>query len=232
VIVLKPWWPRFISFDWGFDHAAVTYWHATDGENYFTYREWVTSHTTAPDIAAGWVERTPEALEPGGFNERAAVTALYAGPDVFSRKTSDRTVAIELESALAGKGFELRGITAAAAGPGDRRLGWNFMYQLLQQGRWKISPRCAELIKALPAAVRDYPNHAEDAKKTNDVWDDCRDSARYGIYTSAQEAVVPLKEAAAKMVTAPMTNLTARAIEFRNAMADIERGRSGMRFGR
>jgi hypothetical protein len=24
----KPWWPRWISVDWGFEHPAATYWHA------------------------------------------------------------------------------------------------------------------------------------------------------------------------------------------------------------
>ena len=24
----KPWWPRWISIDWGFEHYAATYWHA------------------------------------------------------------------------------------------------------------------------------------------------------------------------------------------------------------
>jgi hypothetical protein len=25
----KPWWPRWISIDWGFEHPAATYWHAS-----------------------------------------------------------------------------------------------------------------------------------------------------------------------------------------------------------
>ena len=24
----KPWWPRWISIDWGFEHPAAVYWHA------------------------------------------------------------------------------------------------------------------------------------------------------------------------------------------------------------
>src|SRR3984885_15944755 len=24
----QPWWPRWISIDWGFEHPAATYWHA------------------------------------------------------------------------------------------------------------------------------------------------------------------------------------------------------------
>jgi hypothetical protein len=26
----KPWWPRWISIDWGFEHPAATYWHARE----------------------------------------------------------------------------------------------------------------------------------------------------------------------------------------------------------
>jgi hypothetical protein len=232
VIEFKPWFPRFLSFDWGFEHSAVTYWHATDGETYWTYREWVTSHMTAPEIAAGIIERTPAAVNRGDFDERRALKAFYAGPDVFSRKTSDRTVAIEMDSAMAPHGFGFGGITTAAAGPGDRILGWNFCYQLLKSGKHKISPDCPMLIKAIPAAVRDYPLKGEDAKKTSDVLDDCRDAWRYGIYTSSLQPRVPLEVAALKLVTAPLDNLTARAVQYRDAYATLRRGRQGIRFGR
>jgi hypothetical protein len=232
LIELKPWFPRFLSFDWGFDHAAVTYWHATDGESYWTYREWVTSHMTAPEIAAGIIERTPTAKEWGKFDERRALKRFYAGPDVFSRKTSDRTVAIELDTAMATAGFGFSGVSPAAAGPGDRILGWNLCYQLLKAGKGKISPACPELIKAIPAAVRDYPLKGEDAKKTGDVWDDCRDAWRYGWYTSSIQPRIPIEIEAAKAMTAPLENLLARSVQYKNAMVDIRRRRAGLTFGR
>ena len=31
----KPWWPRWISIDWGFEHPAATYWHASGPASFF-----------------------------------------------------------------------------------------------------------------------------------------------------------------------------------------------------
>jgi hypothetical protein len=86
----QPWWPRWISIDWGFEHPAATYWHAqapaslstaadAKNENFgangeacgqpnscvVTYREYVT-HRTSP--CAAWVvrsERRQTAFIPG-----------------------------------------------------------------------------------------------------------------------------------------------------------------------
>ena len=40
-VELKPWWPRWISIDWGFEHPSAVYWHAKDGDRVITYRELV-----------------------------------------------------------------------------------------------------------------------------------------------------------------------------------------------
>jgi hypothetical protein len=226
VVTLRPYWPRILHGDWGFDHFSAFYLTATDGDNYYTYREYITNHKTAPELAHGILEMIPEQ------NERKMVKTFYMGPDVFAKKTSDRTVAIEIDSVLTPHGFGFSGITPAAAGPGDRVLRWSFCYQLLKSGKHKISPDCPELIKAIPAAVRDYPLKGEDCKKTSDVWDDCRDAWGMGLYTSSLSPRLPIELEAAKLVTVPMSNLTGRALQYREAMQDVRRRRAGMSLGR
>jgi phage terminase large subunit len=83
----KPWWPRWISIDWGFEHPAAAYWHAalpaggtggnlaedakrdpssgTDGRTQddnlrrvVTYREFVTRRTAPRDLAHEIVARS------------------------------------------------------------------------------------------------------------------------------------------------------------------------------
>jgi hypothetical protein len=82
----KPWWARWISIDWGFEHPAAVYWHAqtpvgaapyggaasvtdalgtvdeTAGSKDFrrivTYREFVTHRTSPRDLAQEIVERS------------------------------------------------------------------------------------------------------------------------------------------------------------------------------
>ena len=228
MVRLQSYWPRYISLDWGFQHHSALYWFATDGDNTYCYRERVTNHKTAPELADVIVEGTPE-------KERKSIKTLYAGPDIFSRKTSDRTIAIEMDSCLAAHGFGFTGISPAAAGPGDRKLGWALVYQLLKSGRLKIAPGpsgCPELIKAIPQAIRDFPDNGEDVKKVDTVGDDCLDSFRYGLYTSSLSPRLPIELEAAKLVTVPMSTLTGPALQYRDAMQDVRRRRSGLSFGR
>ncbi len=72
----KPWWTRWISIDWGFEHPAAAYWHAqipparaaseatkngADAEHrntVATYREFVKSHTAPRELAREIIERS------------------------------------------------------------------------------------------------------------------------------------------------------------------------------
>ncbi len=71
----KPWWPRWISMDWGFEHPAAVYWHAqgqwetaghsdagderanAPGKGVVTYREYVTHRTPPRELAREIVAR-------------------------------------------------------------------------------------------------------------------------------------------------------------------------------
>jgi hypothetical protein len=62
----KPWWPRWISIDWGFEHPSAAYWHTAtpsvgDVDNprrVVTYREFVTHRTPPRELARQIVERS------------------------------------------------------------------------------------------------------------------------------------------------------------------------------
>ncbi len=84
----KPWWPRWISIDWGFEHPAAAYWHAqaprdakdkaTSGSTsevqseqcnaVVTYRELVTRRTAPRDLAREIVQRCQ--LSRGGWEKQ------------------------------------------------------------------------------------------------------------------------------------------------------------------
>src|SRR6185312_8682880 len=55
---LKPWWPRWVSIDWGFVHPAAVYWHAKDGDTVITYREWSDKGIGEEDLGKGIAERS------------------------------------------------------------------------------------------------------------------------------------------------------------------------------
>jgi phage terminase large subunit len=54
---LEPWWPRWISIDWGFEHPSAVYWHAArpDGA-VITYREFVANHLSPRMLAQAIAE--------------------------------------------------------------------------------------------------------------------------------------------------------------------------------
>jgi phage terminase large subunit len=62
----KPWWRRWISVDWGFEHPAAVYWHAAvpgietgggEANRVVTYREYVTHRTPPRELAREIVAR-------------------------------------------------------------------------------------------------------------------------------------------------------------------------------
>src|SRR5262249_5387091 len=90
---LEPWWPRWISIDWGFEHPSAIYWHAArpDG-GVVTYREFVANHLSPRMLAQAIVERSPAP---------EAITEIFLSPDAFARRTSDQTIAEQLGDVLA-----------------------------------------------------------------------------------------------------------------------------------
>jgi phage terminase large subunit len=95
----QPWWPRWISIDWGFEHPAATYWHAQapvslsaaadgrSGNSYanedargqpnscvVTYREYVTHRTSPRELAREIVARSVAS------SQRAVSDGFYSGP--------------------------------------------------------------------------------------------------------------------------------------------------------
>jgi len=94
----KPWWPRWISVDWGFEHPAAVYWHAATpgaagggGEpgaesravknadsqgRVITYREYVTHRTPPRELARRIIEKSVLSSReeaPGGEPPRLSI---------------------------------------------------------------------------------------------------------------------------------------------------------------
>ncbi len=96
----QPWWPRWISIDWGFEHPAATYWHAQapalsstagaakDGDScvsgyagahpkscVVTYREYVTHRTPPRELAREIIARSVASSERAGTDGFSSGTA-------------------------------------------------------------------------------------------------------------------------------------------------------------
>lgn len=160
---LKPWWPRYLSGDWGFSSWSAFHWGAWDGERLWIYRE-LSERALDPSALA---ERLVEA------NAGDKIERFFFSHDAFSKRTSERSMAQEIADT-----FERRGAPIPAPEPADnaRVGGWQLMYQGFRQKNLIISPSCNRLITTIPTLVRD-PKRMEDVLKGRD--DHWADSLRY-----------------------------------------------------
>jgi phage terminase large subunit len=189
-IRLEPWWPRWISVDWGFQHPSAVYWHcavpssasgdilrrsAPQDDNpcrIVTYREFVQNGLSPRMLAQAIAERSG----------RESISEVFLSPDAFAHRTSEASIAEQLGDVLVANG-----LPRPAAADDDRIGGWQLMYQLLESDAWVITDNCAKLIECLPQLVRDDRRH-EDIRKVDG--DDSADAARYGLVSGGRLAGV------------------------------------------
>ena len=219
----KPWWRRWISVDWGFEHPAAVYWHAAmpgieagEGEanRIVTYREYVTHRTPPRELAREIIARSMSTE-----GDREKVEAVYLSPDAFARRTDEASIAEQM-----GDVFAAAGLPRPVPADDDRVGGWMLMYQMLDAGEWVLTENCIELIRTLPNLVRD-PARIEDIEKMDG--DDPADAARYGLKSRyavhrGGERRMPLADRlAARALSA---DPTIRAIQARKAQIEETRG--------
>src|SRR4029077_20702056 len=105
-IGIQPWWPRWISIDWGFEHPSAVYWHAArpDG-TVVTYREFVANHLSPRMLAQAIAERSYSAAGGRDLPSLEEISEVYLSPDAFARRTSESTIAEQLGDVLALNGL-------------------------------------------------------------------------------------------------------------------------------
>ncbi len=214
MLPIEPWWPRWISIDWGFEHPSAVLWHAAapDGA-VITYREFVQNHLSPRMLAAAIAERSR--------GER--IGAIYLSPDAFAQRTADDTIADQL-----GQGLAVEHLPRPDPADDERVGGWMLMYELLRTGKWLITRNCDKLIESLPLLSRDETN-IEDIQKVEG--DDVADSARYGIKSRLDPRRTSLSgidaTIAARAERISTADPTSRAIWLRKAEADARRKPGG-----
>ncbi|HYL68810.1 MAG TPA: hypothetical protein VEX69_06570, partial [Candidatus Limnocylindria bacterium] len=222
----KPWWPRWISVDWGFEHPAAVYWHtappcsgtadAVPGPRVVTYREYVTHRTPPRELAREIIARSIATTETGAASSREKVDAIYLSPDAFAQRTDEASIADQMGDVLAAAGLP-RPIPA----DNDRVGGWMLMYQMLDAGEWLLTENCIELVRTIPNLVRDSAR-VEDIEKMDG--DDPADAARYGLKsrystrTGSYAERLPYVQRLATRVTS--ADPTVRAIQARKAQLE------------
>jgi hypothetical protein len=198
--IVKPWWPRWISQDWGFKHHSPVHWHTTGdvmpedakllGRDWksarkcvFTYREHVVSLAETGQSEQEWAEDV--ALWTGVDD----LSRYFLSADAFGKKSSQNTPADEIAKVM--RKHKLPQPEQADMSPGSRVTGWRFMYQLIQNDSWFISELCPEALNAIPALEYDSDKGGEDIRKTDHLYDDVADELRYGLQDMLNAAKKP-----------------------------------------
>lgn len=213
---LEPWYPRWISIDWGYEHPSDVQWHAEDEiHRIHTYRQLNKNHQTPRMLAHEIVELT----------KGEKIDAIYLSPDAFAKRTDESTIALQLNDI-----FQKEGLPAPSMADNDRVGGWMLMYELLRDGMWMINTNCANLIETLPMMTRD-PNKIEDCLKFDG--DDACDNSRYGCKTRLGNNHIPKPiEIERKVEAMHLPNLTQKAI-WTNVVANrMEKEFKPFRMGR
>ena len=214
-VEIQSWWPKWISIDWGFNHPAAVYWHARDGHVTYTYRELVAKKTKPSDLAEMICERP---LVRQGAQEK--IEAIYLSPDAFWDRSGGDTIADQMHKVFRQKGFP-----TVAQADNDRVGGAMLMYSLLENGLWKISRDCPELIECLPMMQRDERNKEDVGKMDGD---DFYEAARYGLKSRLSPKRMPVLHRIRAKITA--TDKTAEAMQIRQALANERRKTTPKKF--
>ena len=199
---LEPWWPRWISIDWGFQHPSAVYWHCAVPTPAVNSRQSIVDSKIQLQEGSPAIDRqlstvncriityrefVQSGLSPRmlaqGIAERSGrerITEVFLSPDAFAHRTAEASIAEQLGDVLVSNG-----LPRPCAADDDRIGGWQLMYQLLESDSWLITENCAKLIEGLPQLVRDT-NRVEDIRKMDG--DDAADAARYGLVSGARLA--------------------------------------------
>ena len=209
-IRLEPWWPRWISIDWGFHHPSAVYWHCavppqnrnskSETRNSMAGRANFDCRVSSYGLDAGvstsnsavvvtYREFVQNGLSPRMLAQaiaersgRERISEVFLSPDAFAHRTSESSIAEQLGDVLVSNG-----LPRPAPADDDRIGGWQLMYQLLESNAWLITEDCVKLIECIPQLVRDE-RRREDIRKVEG--DDPADAARYGLVSGGRLAGV------------------------------------------
>lgn len=194
---IKPWWTRWISGDWGYEHPACYHWHAKDEHNrIITYRElWgrrIGEREWGEQLTAASVG---EKLKSFPFSWDAGRLSPRSLP-----KYPKSIVQLLTESL----GKEMPSPHPADSSAGSRDSSYRLMSQLLDADMWQISDACPKLIECLPELIRDEENTESvlkvDFAEGDTIGDDPADSARMGLMHEFGNVVIPVREMADRKV--------------------------------
>jgi hypothetical protein len=175
-------WPKWVSVDYGFAAPFCALWHAREPEtrSIFTYRE----------LYAAGVRDETQADMIIRHSSGEWLRQVVLDPSMFNARTEQQRPSIAQVYGQRG----VANLTYDGIWPGqnNRKQGWAVMRRALAHDaehppRWKVFKSCANLIRELPALVRDPfdPEDVADKVGHTKIDDHAADAARYGLCAEA-----------------------------------------------
>ena len=241
-IRLEPWWPRWISIDWGFQHPSAVYWHCAVPSSVaqafrpeaFRQHEQDRSREHFADLQQK--SPTPEGVSYSNSSRIVTYREFVQNnlsPRMLAQAIAERSGREQIsevflspdafahrtsEASIAeqlGDVLVANGLPRPSPADDDRIGGWQLMYQLLESNAWLITENCADLMERIPQLVRD-DRRQEDIRKVEG--DDSADAARYGLVSGVRLAGVGPAFAPARAGQAPPYNSSTRTAHFVTGM--------------
>ncbi len=148
-------WRKYRTIDYGLDRLACLWIAVSPEGKFFLYREFCESNLPISAAASGILERTPKGED---------IYATLAPPDLWSRTQESGKSKAEL--------FSERGVNFTKTS-NDREAGWLALKELLcNTGTGvglKIFSTCTEIIRTLPALLRDKIRPTDCATEPHDI---------------------------------------------------------------
>lgn len=200
---IKPWWTRWISGDWGFEHPACYHWHAKDENNrVITYRELWDRRVGEKE----WGQRITQAEAADSRLHRLNCFPFSWDAGRQSARSNPKYPKSIVQLLNDSLGPSIPKAFPADSSPGSRMSGFRLMAQLLDADLWRISDACPKLIECLPILIRDEDDPEQllkiDYAEGDTIGDDPADSARMGLQHEFGNAVVPVNIVADRRVEA------------------------------
>jgi phage terminase large subunit len=223
------WQPRWISIDWGFQHACVVLWWTIvkvvdeasvmcGKEILFCYRQLVVRKLNEELLAEEIVKQN----HTGEIFDK--IEHVYLSPDRFVA-TGSGSDAIHSIADHIGDVFVKYNIPRPERANNRRVDGWRLVYTLLDTEGVGVLNTCRDVIDSLPKLMRSEKEPEDAEKEGDELFLDVCESFRYGLMSYASTAPIPREVANQERIKAIKDN-TAKYMEYlrlsaQNAQSDV-----------
>ena len=204
-ITFLGWQPRWISIDWGFQHACVVLWWTivevacvfpdARGQDrkkkiILCYKQLVVHQMNEELLGTKIVEATYNKLDEQLYGGVPKIEHIYLSPDRFTATGSGADAIHSIADHL-GDVFANHDLPRPERANNRRVDGWRLTYTLLDTEGVAVLNTCRDVIESIPKLMRSEKDHEDAEKEGNDLFLDVCESFRYGLMSYAATAPIP-----------------------------------------